>query len=256
MSVERVFGLEYRDELADTRYPFSDSSSLKADTGYDLPKDIFLDAAIYPAGLASPMYLKKISVQIREVILTIGNSSGTVLITGTFDPLGDVGEVPLYDKHGRSAGIIVSDEQRLSVFQSWQSGDHDFGINAEFVASTVIPMPQNHVSGFLLPDGSVVTGDIWLVGENGVAVRQDTDDSIRIDLIGDPLFKRKLCSSTEFFTTPNFVKTINNIPPNSYGDFQLSVNNEIAADTILRIYPEAGGNSIRIELAGQQLGGN
>jgi hypothetical protein len=101
-----------------------------------------------------------------------------------------------------------------------------------------------------------MAADVWLIGEDGVVLRKD-ENAIRVDIVGDPLFKRKLCTTTggniELFVTPNFVRTVNGIKPDEYGNFTITANNELAGDTILRIYPDAANNVVKIEFVGQRL---
>jgi hypothetical protein len=110
-------------------------------------------------------------------------------------------------------------------------------------------MPSNGVSSFKDELNNTVSGEVWLVGENGVVVRTE-GKNIRVDVVGDPLFKRKVDNS---FVTPRFIKTINGIPPDEYGDFKIVSGSYMAGDTILRVYPEPDVPGIRIELVGQSL---
>lgn len=255
MAVQRTIVPEWRDQQADSRYPFSDSSKLISGVT-EIPKDTFLDAALHPVGGTAPLYLKKIDIQANLVLLTISDSKNLIEVTGSFDPFGNADSIALVDRYGRNAGLLVCDEERIKRFQSWALGSYDFGLTAEFVASVTVPLPEYHVTGFILPDGSVVTGEVWFVGEKGIAVRKD-EGAIRFDIIGDPLFKRFLCkdetSRNDLFVTPRFLKTINGIPADQYGNFVITVNNKVAGDTILRVYPDAENNVLRIELVGQRL---
>ena len=76
-------------------------------------------------------------------------------------------------------------------------------------------------------------------------------ESIRVDVVGDPLFKRRV--SPESFVTPSFIKSINGIEPDDKGDFKIAVGTYLANDTILRIYPDLSLPGLRIELVGQDL---
>ena len=257
MAVERTIVPEWRDEQAQSRYPFTDASTLVSTTGVFIDKDFFLDAVVYVLNGSAPLYLAAVTFEGQAITVSITDSGGTTIITGQINPYETNTSIPLYDLNGRSAGVLVSDEDRLKRFQSWPAGTQSFGTNAEFVASVIVPFPEKHLSGFILPDGSIVSGDVWFFGENGVLIRQDDDGSIRFDLVGDPLFKRSLCditvNGTQGFVTPNFLKTINGIPPDSNGNFLISVNDATASDSILRIYPDTSENAVKIEFVGQRL---
>jgi hypothetical protein len=259
MASQRILVPEWRDENKDSRYPFSDSSTLEGDNGSFLDKDIFLDAVIYAIGAEGPFYLRSIQNDNGVVTITINNETNTAQITGVATFSTTTTGIELTDSNGNPAGLLVYDYDRAVRLQNTPIGSVNFNDTAQFVASVVIPMPQNCVSGFILPDGSVVSGEVWFYGENGIVVRQDSDGAIRFDFVGDPLFKRKLCdiaeSETALFTTPNFIKTINGIPADTYGNFLLTANNEMAGDSILRVYPNSAENVVKIELVGQTLEG-
>jgi hypothetical protein len=256
MGVQRNIGAEWRDEQADSRYPFTDASTLEGSNGILIEKDIILDAVIYIIGAIPPVYLKSITSEARLITITIANTDDSLVVTGSFDPFDSGDTIPLIDSYGRPAGLLVCDAERITRFRSWPFGVYTFDLTAEFVESVVVPFPNKHLGGFVLPDGSMVTGDVWMVGEDGVVLRED-EGAIRIDLVGDPLFKRKLCTATggsvELFVTPNYLKTINGIKPDEYGNFTITANNELAGDTILRIYPDSTNNVVKIEFVGQRL---
>ena len=86
MGVLRNLGVEWRDEQASSRYPFTDSSSLEGDNGILIEKDIILDAVIYIIGATPPIYLKSITSEARLLTITIANTDDSLVITGSFDP--------------------------------------------------------------------------------------------------------------------------------------------------------------------------
>lgn len=253
---QRVFYKEWRDEQAGSKYPFADGASLAASTGLVLDPSIFLDAVVYPIGGGPRVYLTRVSARgTRTVTLVVGTQNGAALASAEFDPLDPPSELNLTDALGRPAGMIVSTPDRLAAFQTWPFGDHDFGQSAEFVSTCVVPMPAPGLRGLLLEDGTLFTGDVWVVGEDGVVVREDGTGVIRIDLVGDPLFRRRLCEPNDLFVTPRFVKTINGVEPDERGNFLLTVNSELAGDTILRLFPTDDGKALKIEVVGQKLEG-
>ncbi len=187
--------------------------------------------------------------------LAVGDGTAATLATTAFDPLAPQELLELTDQYGRPAGVLVSDVTRLAVFQTWPLGAHRFQPAAtEFCASCVIPMPQVGVQGFLTDDGTLFTGDVWIVGEDGVVVRQDGDGVVRFDVVGDPLFRRRLCQPVQLFATPRFIKTVNGMKPDERGDFKITVGRALAGDTVLRVYPDDKGG-ITIEAVGQTLQG-
>ena len=100
----------------------------------------------------------------RSVTLTVGDATTPVLARSTFDPLAPPDLLELSDPYGRPAGVLVSDATRLAVFQTWPLQEHRFAATAtEFAASCVTPMPAVGVRGFTTPDGTLFTGEVWLV---------------------------------------------------------------------------------------------
>lgn len=246
---------EFRDQQLDSKYPFADSASLTTSSGaFAFGPDTFLDAAVYPLGGQGRMYISGVSVAADAVVFTVSDETATTRCQGTFNPTVPTYTIPLFDQYGRPAGMLLSSPTQLATFTAWSTGSYAFTLGAtEFAAGVTIPTPEAGLRGLLTADGELLTGDVWIVGDNGVVVRQDTDGSIRIDVVGDPLFARKLCTPIDLFQAPLFVQTINHCPPDEYGNYNLTVGNHLAADTILRISPAAGG--LQITAVGQPIQG-
>jgi hypothetical protein len=246
---------DYRDENLTSRYPFADGSLLVADSGLTVDPATFTDATIYPIGGQERTALTAIAVDNRDIALWIGDAADDRRASGTFDPLDPPSEIHLADRYGRPAGMLLTDPTLLAASQAWSYGVHTFPAGmAEFIASCVIPTPEIGVRGFLTADGDLLTGDVWLVGERGVVIRGE-DEVIRIDIVGDPLFARRLCAPLGLFVTPRMIRTINHIPPGPDGNFQVIIGNHDAVDTILRIYP-LSATELAIEAVGATLEGN
>jgi hypothetical protein len=247
---ERIIFPEFRDEQEFSRYPFADSATLLSNTGQRIPPETFIDATVYPIGSRERVSISTITIRSRLVTIALSDPSGAVLCSGSFDPLDPPNLIALADRYGRAAGLLLSEPLRLAIFATWGVGSHTFGTGAaEFAASVSIPTPEIGVRGLLTEAGDLLTGDIWFVGDNGVVIREDGDRIIRIDIVGDPLFVRRVCAPEDLFTAPRFIKTINNCPPDEYGNFVLTVGDHFAADTIIRIYPV--DNGLRIEAVGK-----
>lgn len=233
---------EFYDEYAATRYPFLDTCQMRADTGQVLDTDLFLDAVLYPVGNKLTLHIATIVVQSRLVVISIADSKKVAIATASFDPFGGVSELAVLDTYGRPAGVIVSDASRLSRFSSWVEGTHTFAVTAAiFVPSCVIPVPASGVRGIGTSQGDVLTDAVVLVGGPGVVLRAVGDDGIRVDIIGDPLYRRRLCEVASAFTTPLFVQTINNCPPDQNGNISITIGSHLTEKTILRLNQDADG---------------
>lgn len=262
---------EWRDQNGTSKYPFSDRATLTNDNDVFLPETVLLDAALYPIGATARLYLSSVSVDAENATLTVGDELQTVVASVTFDLTQPPDLLKLVDNFGRPAGVFVSEATRLSTFQGWE-GVNEFTIaQTEFVARVCMPVPAIGFRGFVLDDGSVFTDDIWLVGDGGVVLRREavavpspgyTDESvvrevIRVDIVGDPLFRRRLCGS--LFVTPRFLKTITVrngceeivCGPDSAGDFKLTAGTQDAEDSVLRIRSVDG--RLFFEAVGERL---
>lgn len=269
---ERILHPEWRDEQETTKYPFGSNATLTNGTDVIL-EGIFLDAILYPIGGEVRLFMPLVTIEHSQVVLSIGDDVNGILATGTFDLVSPPNKVEFLDAFGRPAGMIVSESARLAIFQSWAVGDHTFGQGqTEFAATVVVPTPEIGLRGIQLADGSLFTGEIWMVGDDGIVLRgedlqQPSDvcgdppidmSVIRIDAVGDPLFRRRLCTDDELFVTPRFLKTLTiddgrqrvRCGPDEAGDFKLTVNNDLAEDTVLRIRPSERGIVIEAEGSG------
>jgi hypothetical protein len=258
---QRTIFRDWREEQAASRYPFSDRATLTSGDGLEIPRAMFVDASIYPIGVGPRAYISRIEVANREVTIRVGSAGNVDLASATFDPLAPTSEVLLADAFGRPAGMLVCDPVELAAAQTWTAGDHAFTpTGAEFAASCVIPLPARGVRG-VLAGGRAMAGEVWLVGEAGVVVRPD-DDEVRIDIVGDVLFARRLCDPRGLFRTPRLIRTIrviteagtDDILPDQFGNFNLTPGNHLADDTALRIRPTPPDGLV-IEVIGKRLGG-
>lgn len=241
---ELQIGQEFREQGASTRYPFVDKATLTAADGTSLDEDIFLDASLYPIGFSGELFLREIDVQDQQLRISISSASrGEEVAFAVLDLLNLPDIVAMQDGQGRPAGVLVSDADRLARFGAWTAGTYTFSKAATtFVPACVIPTPESGVRGIQAPDGTVLSGELLLVGQNGVVVRQEDPNKaeIRIDVVGDPLFRRKLCSSIDLFTTDRPIRTINGCSPDANGNFELTVGGHDNAGTVVRIYQEDG----------------
>lgn len=276
MAFDRQLGPSWREEQRDNRYPFSDDSTLLSTSGLRLAPELVLDAQLYP-GLgevdqgaeraeAGPLFLSRLTSRQGRITLTVGDSALADRASVSFDPLESSPLLELQDGSGRQAGVLVLDPDRLLELATWPEGTHPLGaLAATFVLSCQATTPVSGLWGVQLPGsqsgsgpspGEVIPGDLLLVAENGVVFRmiQAGDNPlIRLDVVGDPLSRRKICEPAELFTTPRFVRTINNVAPDPSGRFTLAVAGLSSADDVLRLYQE--GNDLIVELVGQRLAG-
>lgn len=225
---------EWRPSLAGTKYPFAPSMELTNSDGILLPEEGLIDAHLYPIGGKDGIYLSQLNISNEFVTFYIGDSSNSTIASGSLnlrsllaspsDKRGTI--VQLSDAHERPAGILVSSVIGMAAFGTLGNGKFTFQqTQTEFAATVCMPTPEIGVRGVILPDGTLMpealSDELWFVGGDGITLTYELNTSsskcttaldvfptIRIDAVGDPLFLRMLCSGTEGFATPSFIKTI------------------------------------------------
>lgn len=252
MSGARILFPDFRDEQADSRYPFADTATLRANDGLtEIGRDTFVDAALYVIGAGNRLYISSIIVEAQKITIRIGDERTAVVAETSFAPspirIPENGVLPVVDTRGRPAGalVVVADKNRLIdnklvLFSGWTIGTYVFEPEAtEFVPTVCIPAKEPGVRGILTENDDLITGDIWLIGDGGVVFRhegmQDGKQIIRVDVAGVPLFKRFSCAPFDRFEPKNFIKTINNCPPDEFGNFTLTATGFEVEDTVLRV---------------------
>lgn len=271
-ATQAIRSAEWRRANEASKYPFSDRATLVNEEGTFIPESLFLDAILHPIGGTQGFYLSQVDVTNETATIYIGDENSPQLAFAVIDIIEPPDNVPLVDIYDRAAGTLVSESIRLSTFQSWALGTHTFDVDqTEFVARVCVPMPALGVLGFLLDDGTVVSGDVWLIGEDGVVltgeastervagsdVEQQAITAIRVDVVGDPLFRRRLCGGV--FETPRVLEQLTvraggetiYVGPNDLGDVQITAGDQDVEDPILRIRGTPEG--VIFEVVGERL---
>lgn len=248
MAGARIIFPEFRDEQSDSRYPFADTATLRASTGNIIPRDLFFDASLYVINATPPLYLASIAIG-GTITIVIGDARSQNVATTTYDPLKPPanGALTATDAFGRPAGVLLGTDKGLASLGGWARQTHTFARQAtEFVSGVVIPAKEPGVRA-LTADGTsaFLTGDVWLVGRNGIVLRRTTPNTVRVDIVGVPLFKRAVClddtqQPISQFTPAQFLQTINNCGPDAFGNFTIAPADKSASDTTLRVYVEDG----------------
>jgi hypothetical protein len=240
-------------------YPFTDYSTLTSTSGITLAGGVFIDANLYPIGGGVRQYVSGINVS--NGVLTVEISDGTrVTCSGTLNVSSGDNQLVMKDTYGRLAGILVGNSEPGKFLSALPEGELLFNSDAlEFVASCVSPQPQIGVEGVLMEDGTLLSGDVWLVGKDGVILQWDeTRKAIVLHLVGDPLFRKRNCdngSGTYQSPTPlqalTFVtdaQTEVTIKPDEYGNIRWVSGSNQSEANVLRV--ETTDNGIRLRAIG------
>lgn len=259
--VRQILFPDWRDENAKIKYPFADSALM--DNGdVELPTTAFIDGRLYPVGGNELLYLNRLTRDGDTVTIGIRADGTSELATTSYSVSvpPDNGELAFADSYGRPAGILLSSVLELEALGALDQGTHTFTLDqTRFAAAAVIPQPDSGVRGVITEDGDVLAGDVWMVGERGVVLRQD-EGAIRVDVVGDPYASRALCETEEpqegeAETQPILaefcpIKTINGYPANDAGNFELRVGSNQSETNIMRITGQR--DTLKIELLGQR----
>lgn len=251
----RILYPEWRDQLDSTKYPFSALAHLKNDTGQIILEGCISDAHLYPIGGKARLYLSKVTITNQAITFTLGDEEVAQRATGVLTLADNADHVALYDEYDRPAGILISEQARLAAFLGWGVGTFEFTVEeTEFAATCCMPAPELGVRALVLEDGSVFAGQVWIVGDDGVVVRRETEvladacgttgtrDVIRVDIVGDPLFRRRLCTAGELFSVPRVVRglrvthsgpTFTSLPQD--GNISLQANDALAPAPAMRV---------------------
>lgn len=243
MAESRILFPEFREEQADSRYPFVDNATLQSqDETVKIANNAFIDASFFGIDIAGRLYLSQIAVTPQTVTVYIGDQDEPLKLKAEYDPaIGPKNSIlTFFDAYGRPAGTLLSDPLNLSKFNSWFPGTYTFTVNAtEFVSSVVIPSNAAGVRGISFKT-DFIYGDMWLIGDAGVLIRKekDTESTIRIDVVGEPLFNRFICEPLGDFPAKPYLKTINGCGPDRFGNFTITATAKDVADPVLRIAPQ------------------
>ena len=254
---------EFIKSLEQTKYPFIPTASLTNGTVFFL-EGTFLDAHLYSVDSPGRYYISKVKVTSGSFTITLGDSATSDRLFGTVLLPVEDSYVSLKDAYGRSGGILVSEPARLSLFSGWGVGEYLFDQEqTEFCVTCQMPVPAAGITGFKLENGDVVSGRVWLVGDDGIIINtaSSTDKNgnpitlLQLNVVGDPLFLQKLCNPANLFVPINPVRTIRVInnqttydcTPDEYGNFNLQMNDATAGDAALRIRTTTEGILFEVE---------
>ena len=175
---------EYGNVNAARKYPFADSATLKDADGLALPLDFIVDACLYPLtqGL---LYVSVVDVPAQR--LTLADTVSGAKVADVVYRGGGAVNVFESGGYGRQLGVIVFGNVD-GVAQG--RGQRTFTAAATvFAPAACTPVQQAGVQGLLLPDGSLMTGDIVIRGEGGVRVRTFAEGPVQVlifDVVGVP----------------------------------------------------------------------
>jgi len=174
--------IQWRNKNSYRAFPVADDASWTTVDGLVIPSDIFLDAMITP-----------LDTEDRVWISSVDFNAGKVVVSTDLEDIAEAqiaqGQIlEFFDSYGRQIGIIVPADKFFTL-----AGSLVFDNRALPLASDAVsPQLQKGLRGFILPDGTVVAGDVVFEGVNGIKVIAEVDENgvetLRFDALyeGDP----------------------------------------------------------------------
>ena len=254
---------EFLASLEPTKYPFIETATL-TNGSVQFLEGTFLDAHLYAIGGRGRYYLSRVVVRSDSLQIYVGDEVNNSLLSGLVQLPLTTDCIQLLDEYQRPGGVLVSETSRLALLAAWGLGMHNFDRRqTEFCVTCHMPVPDPGVTGFRLANGDLLSGKVWLLGENGVVVRAEdiTDNDgvvrprVRIDIVGDPLYLQQLCTTDNLFAPVNPVRILRIVngnqvydcAPDEHGNFNIQMNDALAADAALRIRTTSAGIVFTIE---------
>ncbi len=241
-----ILNEEWDDALRSLRYPFAGSGDIVATNGRVMPQDLFLDLNLMVEQDTNEALLATVSVAAGdratyEFQLADGTVVGTLASTAL-----DTALMPI--TNGTiTVGYAKLNPDTASIVRGWPVGDYQF--NVDVLPHLLVVSDKRWRRGFELPDGTVLTGSVYLVADRGLWFER-TADGFRLNAVGDPFNGRTESSRG--------LQTINGIAPDANGNINLiglsptnfSGTTFIPAGSPFRINITPGNGQIAIELVG------
>jgi hypothetical protein len=228
---------------------------MTSEDGASLPQSFFRDAALYVNGTDGIIDLRRISITNEIVTVNLGTVSDPAKYVGSFTLNTENEQIELRDKYNRCCGFLLHSKED-SFLNVWAQGDHVFKTGAAHLETVChIPVFDHGLTGFLVNDEIIRSGDLQLVGTRGVCIQQE-GNVFTFNYTGEPLYDRYITQKQgNKFTTPRVLRqliiedatTQVTAYPDEYGTITLIGQNVPTIRDALRITTD--NTSIRIELA-------
>ena len=187
-----IINREFRDQSAESMYPFSDTALLTNDQGIVIQPEVFLDALIYSMDdVNQPFYISDFKGTIGEpnqMGVVIKDNNNKEICTGVIDIGTDSDPVDtcyLYDTLNRVNGTLVYQTENMSQLIG-RVGilDYEFSkTQTPFLAERGFVTRTSGLS-VISAAGNTFSNEVYIVGANGVHFTEDSGE-IYIHLLGE-----------------------------------------------------------------------
>jgi hypothetical protein len=234
----RIVNRQYRDNLQLTRYPFQGTEPLITTSGAQVPDQLFLDLAIMVTEETVAVALTQIVVASATAIASFSDNNGTVVAIANLSTVDGQGQVVLM-KGSLQVGYALVSLNAVTIVNGWPAGTYT--LDAPILSHLLVISDPAWLAGYLLPDGTVLTGDVYLVADHGLWLNH-TSTGFQFNVTGDPYTVR---------TAAAVLTALNGVAPDSNGNvtlFNLGAAGSLTGPFRLQITPEK--NDLRIALIG------
>jgi hypothetical protein len=170
---------EWQSSNKDRAHPFSESVTTISVSGIELPNDVFTDGFFYPINLVGNLYIAEINYTANTITIA-DTEDGS--IKGTSSNTFGTGKHEFYDDLGRYVGCLIEGPGAANL-----GADLLFDASRGLLASAVVyAQNQQGVRGLKLTDGTILTGEVTLIGTDGIVLSTNNDGTIRVDIVGTP----------------------------------------------------------------------
>jgi hypothetical protein len=180
----RVLNQQWRDYLASAQYPFLGAGPILSNDGFTVPSNCFLDLNLLVDQTIETVFLVSITTSsLVPAIATFALPDGTVVGTCSFLDIQSNHQIPI--KLGTAiTGVAVVDPTILPIINGWGPGIHSF-TGVQVMPHLLVALDRKWRRGFLLPDGTILEGDVYFVADLGLKFDR-TSTGFALNVTGDP----------------------------------------------------------------------
>ncbi len=245
----RILNQQWEDSLRGERYPFAGTGALRTVDGLELDQDVILDLNLMVDQQTTEVFLQQIVVeQGVSAAATFTLADGTAVGTVALWPA-PAAVVPVLNGT-LTVGYLRLDPLRAEVLMGWATSTHLFS-DVAVLPHLLVVSDKRWRQGFELPDGTVLTGDVYLVADRELWLERTTA-GFRVHVTGDPFAGR---------TVPaRGLKTLNGVAPVDgnvnlvgIGTGNIVAGSFVAAGQAFRISVIPGSGVLTLDLVGGDL---
>lgn len=247
----RILNQQWEDSLRGERYPFAGTGEVRSASGQILDDNLLLDLNLMVDEQTSQVNLGWIEIEdddlgrsaIASFTLPTGRVAGTAVLWPSPAPLGIV---PIFNGT-LTVGYLRVDPYRLEVLLGWPAGAHRFD-DVEILPHLLVVSDKRWRQGLELPDGTVLTGDVYLVAERELWLER-TATGFRVHVTGDP-FSGRTAPARGLATLNGVAPVDGNINLIGISTTNVVGSTFVAAGQAFRISVVPGAGTLTIELVG------